>query len=956
MMASPNDQEARIAIVDSSTLVAPPNNTGTGQSRRPNEKAPLLTQRRLFRSLGGFTNGISAPFNFTSNESSGGYTEFGSSIGSLNGAGLESEGGSSQRTLGTFSGVFCPVALSMFSALLFLRVGFIVGNSGLVESLIQFVIAYGILLFTVLSICAISTNGAVEGGGAYFMISRTLGPEFGGAIGALFIFANLVSSALYVTGCVEGLVDNFGPGGSLIADGSEGLPNTRWYRFLYCSGLNFINLIVSLAGSSYFAKTSAAVLAIVGVSLTSVIASFFQQELEVKLPDGNDIAKHDNISYGAFTGFSANTFNENMQSHYGKDYTTADGDIVNFAVVFGVLFSGVTGIMAGANMSGELKNPGRSIPKGTLSAVGFTFLIYVLLSFLAAASCSNFLLRNDYIFMMGVNFWPPFVSIGILTATFSASLSNLIGASRVLEAVAKDDIFGVFLRFVANGTTRSGNPIVAVFVSFVMVELFLLIGSLNVIAQLNSVLFLLSYFAMNLACLGLDLTSAPNFRPAFKYFSVHTAFVGLVGTLIMMFVINAIYACLSIIACLVLVMMLHLLTPTQTDNWGSISQALIFHQVRKYLLLLDSRKEHVKFWRPHMLLFVANPRSACPMIDFVNDLKKSGLYVLGHVLQGDFDQMETDPASDTYSHWLGLVDHLKVKAFIELTVSRSIREGMQHLIRICGLGAMRPNTIVFGFHDDTPPVDFFGVTSDSPRPYKTDKFHDVFTLRNSQDERVTTTEYVEMIKDVIKMNKNLCLCRNMHLLDKQKISRSKHMFIDAWPINFFSGDVNSFMESTSLFLLQIACILNMTSTWKGLTLRVFLLSTSATTSVDSASREAELRKLLQVFRIKARTVVVPWDSVLSVQLPNGFPDEKPNAIEANPQWPLKNIRPDYIRSVNTMIKEHSTNTAVNFVYLPEPPANSAEYSLYFNHLACLSEGVGPCVMVHGVSPVTSTTI
>lgn len=133
--------------------------------------------------------------------------------------------------------------------------------------------------------------------------------------------------------------------------------------------------------------------------------------------------------------------------------------------------------------------------------------------------------------------------------------------------------------------------------------------------------------------------------------------------------------------------------------------------------------------------------------------------------------METDPASDTYSNWLGLVDHLKVKAFIELTVSKSIREGMQHLIRICGLGAMRPNTIVFGFHDDTTPVDFFGLSSEAPRSYKTDKFGDAFTLRSPHDERISSTEYVEMIKDVIKMNKNLCLCRNMYLLDKQKISR-----------------------------------------------------------------------------------------------------------------------------------------------------------------------------------------
>lgn len=263
------------------------------------------------------------------------------------------------------------------------------------------------------------------------------------------------------------------------------------------------------------------------------------------------------------------------------------------------------GIMAGANMSGELKIPGRSIPVGTLSAIAFTFVCYVLLSFFIAATSPGVLLRNNYLFLMPVNLWPFFVSIGILTATFSTALSNLIGSSRVLEAMARDRLYGRILDFVSRGTYKN-NPIAAVFISWILVESILLIGSLNLIAQINSVLFLLSYMATNLACLGIELTGAPNFRPTFKYFTWHTCVLGLIGTLVMMFVISFIYASISIILCLILIICLHIFSPiSQKSNSGSISQALMFHQVRKYLLMLDSRKDHVKFWRPQMLLLVS---------------------------------------------------------------------------------------------------------------------------------------------------------------------------------------------------------------------------------------------------------------------------------------------------------------------------------------------------------------
>lgn len=242
-----------------------------------------------------------------------------------------------------------------------------------------------------------------------------------------------------------------------------------------------------------------------------------------------------------------------------------------------------------------------------------------------------------------------------------------------------------------------------------------------------------------------------------------------------MFVINTIYASSSIILCLILVIVLHLFSPSKNAAWGSISQALIFHQVRKYLLMLDSRKDHVKFWRPQILLMISSPRSACPLIEFVNDLKKGGLYVIGHVKVGEFSSQRNDPTIEEYPHWLSLVDHMKVKAFIELTIASTVREGLHQLIRLSGMGAMKPNTIILGFHDAQEPQDFFQTSQ-----YATSMFDSsvasttvkLFPLRNTGAERIVDqVQYVKMCLDVLKMKKNLCLCRNFQALNKSNINK-----------------------------------------------------------------------------------------------------------------------------------------------------------------------------------------
>ncbi|XP_030384423.1 solute carrier family 12 member 9 [Scaptodrosophila lebanonensis] len=936
------------------------------------ETAPIAAPRNgsasnMFRSFGSLFGSSSAAGQTgraPSPQSGDGYVEFGMQDPERHG-----------RTLGTFAGVFSPVALSMFSALVFIRVGYIVGNAGLYVTLLQFIIAYAILLFTVASVCAISTNGAVEGGGVYFMISRTLGIEFGGSIGTLFFFANVVGCAMAISGCTEGIIQNFGPGGYFVQGSSNTLPDGTWWRFLFSSVINTCMLLVCLIGAALFAKTSVLILGTVTVSLFATYISFLavgENNNKIPVPDQNKL--YNATQFLKYTGLSGNTLSQNLGEHYGRDYTS-NGKQVDFAATFGVLFSGVTGIMAGANMSGELKNPSKSIPVGTLSAVAFTFVSYIILSFLMSCTTPYETMQNNYLFLMPVNLWPPFTAIGILTATFSTGLSNQIGSSRILEALSKDQVFGSLLNFVLRGTWK-GNPVVAVFVSWVLVECILLIGSFNIIAQINSVLFMLSYLATNLACLGIEMTGAPNFRPLFKYFTWHTCLVGLLGTLIMMFVINSIYALSCIILCLCLVIALHLFSPaTQAAQWGSISQALMFHQVRKYLLMLDPRKDHVKFWRPQILLLVSSPRSCCPLVDFVNDLKKSGLYIIGHVKLGDFKEV-SDVAYEENQQWLSFLDHMKVKAFTEFTLSRSIREGAQHLIRLSGIGAMKPNTIILGFYDSEAPKDFF---QNGSSPYKTDGFNngDIQSFpirRDGEPKNFDVMEYVEILCDTLRMKKNLCLCRNFQRLDKNFITISKHVkYIDVWPINVFNPTSEDTFDIVSLFMMQLAVI--MLAKWKHLRVRIFLCATNDERTVSTFDTQTphmeifskmKLEQSLKELRITADIIEIQeWsrdtEFTRHARILKQFTQQAEEGIDGDLSEDKLNRSLLYMQRANQIIRERSDQTALSFIYLAAPPKlTSTDFaqrsSNYMDLLTELTAELPPTILVHGVSTVTSTTL
>ena len=391
-------------------------------------------------------------------------------------------------------------------------------------------------------------------------------------------------------------------------------------------------------------------------------------------------------------------------------------------------------------------------------------------------------------------------------------------------------------------------------------------------------------------------------------------------------------------------------------------------QVRKYLLMLDSRKDHVKFWRPQVLLLVSNPRTCTPLMEFINDVKKGGLYIVGHVNIGTLDSHQGDPAQTDYPQWLNLVDYLKIKAFVEVTLAPTVREGMHHLVRISGLGGMKPNTLCLGFYDRALPEDLLAQRHSSPRPRKRVRFYgveenpEIFyskfpALRQLEMEKhLCPEEYVMIVMDALKMNKNLCLCRHFHLLNKEAIVRSKkQQFIDVWPVNFFWPDSSSCYDNTCLFMLQLACILNMVPSWRSrTTLRIFLCVNAQ--SDDTLRKERKLDQLLQQLRIMAQIKIITWENLVN-QL-----DEQPSSTNGealpHPQgavFPLE-IPEDYVQGVNELVRLHCESTALTFLYLPKPPADTKHHLHYLSQIEILSNDLPPTVLVNGMHPVTSITL
>jgi solute carrier family 12 (potassium/chloride transporter), member 4/6 len=462
---------------------------------------------------------------------------------------------------GTLLGVFFPCLQNILGVLLFIRVPSITGEAGILYTLLIVFLCTSTTFFTVLSMSAIATNGKIKSGGTYYMISRCLGPPAGASVGILFYLGTSFAAALYILGAVESFISVLG---------IQILGKELDMRLL-CFVLLFFLIVANLVGLSVVAKLGLFFLVVVLISVLSMYVGTFSAGARGGLMDG-------------ISGMSG----RNLEDNYGPKFQDN-----SFIILLSIYYPSVTGIMAGSNRSGDLKNPSVSIPKGTLAAqLTSTFIYLSFPIFFAAAASREALMTEDKLFSAEISLPRELVQVGIILSSVGAGLQSLAGAPRLLQAIANDRLIPIFNPF-AKGIRR--NILITAVISFGAI----MIGSVNAVAPIQTIFFLMCYAFVNAACFLLSYLGSPNWRPTFRFFGKTTAFLGGALCVGLMFTISWWIAIIAITFALLLY--IYIDYNTQTKNWGDGISGMRFERAKDALLRIKNRIPHVKNWKPRYL-------------------------------------------------------------------------------------------------------------------------------------------------------------------------------------------------------------------------------------------------------------------------------------------------------------------------------------------------------------------
>lgn len=546
---------------------------------------------------------------------------------------------------GTFKGVYTPSVLTIFGVIMYLRFGWVLGNVGLAGTLLIVTIATSITFFTGLSISAMATNMKVGTGGAYYIISRSLGLEAGVAIGLPLFFARAFGVAFYIAGFTEALMTMLG------MDPATSVMTAK----LISAGTLVLLTALAYISADLALKVQFFIFATIGASLVSF--------------------------------FMGNPDTASLMLEPGTLVPTKLG----FWAVFAVFFPAVTGIEAGLGLSGDLKDPAKSLPLGTLAAVITGYAVYMVLPvFIAEKVETPDLLLVNLNIMGSIARWGSLIVLGVFAASLSSALGSLLGAPRMLQALANDRVIPLFI---GRGFGKDkADPRIATAISFAVAMVAVLLGDLNLIAPILSMFFLLSYGLLNLSA-GLEgLIESPSWRPKFR---VHYG-LSLLGAAACFTVMLMINAGATLIAIFVTGLVFYLVKRRNLNaHWADMRYGILTLLVRFAIQRLNRLKPDERTWRPNILALSGSPKSRWHLIEMANSLTKhSSALTVASILP-----VEDWSAEKVQSMEASMRDYLEkrtVDAMVKIFPSPDMLTGAKSLVRAYGYGPLTPNTILLG--------------------------------------------------------------------------------------------------------------------------------------------------------------------------------------------------------------------------------------------------------------------
>jgi amino acid transporter len=546
---------------------------------------------------------------------------------------------SGKSGLGTFGGVFTPSILTILGVIMYLRFGWVVGNVGLIGTLLIVTISTSITFLTALSIASIATDQRVQTGGAYYMISRSLGIESGGAIGIPLYLALAFSVALYTVGFAESMVGVFP---------SLDMTMVGVITTIGIAALAIISAKVAIR-AQYFIMFGIA-LSLLSLALGSPIE---QSDIEM----------------------------------WGASRENSEG----FWIVFAVFFPAVTGIMAGVNMSGDLKNPAKSIPRGTFYAIGVGYVIYMALPVILANRADALTLIEDPLIMRKMSYWGDAILIGVWGATLSSAVGSILGAPRVMQALARDGVLPRWLSWLGRGEGKDDSPRLGTILTLAIALVAVWFGNLNLIAPVLTMFFLTTYGVLNIAAGTERLLNSPSFRPKFR---VHWFFslLGAVGCIAVMFLINAVATGVAFI--FVIIIYLWLQQREMKAAWGDVRNGLWMAIIRAGLMRISIGQEP-KTWRPHPLVLTGAPTNRWHLVEIASSLTHNrGILTLATVLTSE--SISSERKKNLEKNIREFLVKRNIQGLVKVTTAPNAFEGGKRLVDSYGLGSLVPNTVILG--------------------------------------------------------------------------------------------------------------------------------------------------------------------------------------------------------------------------------------------------------------------